>query len=103
MVVVAEPSLESVNLAERIKELTSGAGAKFAGAVLNKVSGEEIAARLTEALERRGIPLLSTIPFRQEFLQAALKGRPLDAAPVAAELQSLLDSILTVAETKASN
>ncbi len=103
VVVVVEPSLESVCLAERIAELTSGAGAKFAGAVLNKVGGAEIAARLTEALEQRGIPLLSTIPFRQEFLQAALEGRTLDAAPVAAQLQSLLDSILRVAGTKASD
>lgn len=38
VLVVTEPSLESVGLAERIKELTLGAGAQFAGAVLNKVN-----------------------------------------------------------------
>ena len=103
VVAVVEPSLESVNLAERIKVLTSGAGAKFAGAVLNKVAGEEIAARLTEALERRGISLLSTIPFRQDFLLAAVEGRSVDAGPVGAEVQSLLDSILKVAGNEASN
>jgi len=97
VVVVAEPSLESVNLAERIKHLASGAGAKFAGAVLNKVNSQEIAAQLTEALSRRGISVLSTIPFRREFLEAGLEGRPVNAAPVAAEVQPLLNSVLTVA------
>jgi len=103
VVVVVEPSLESIGLAKRVMDLASGAGAIFAGAVVNKASDQKIAARLTQALERRGIPLLSTIPFCREFLQAALEGTALDAAPVAAEFQSLLDSILTVAETKAGN
>jgi len=103
VVVVVEPSLESVSLAERIADLTYGAGAKFAGAVLNKVSSEEIAAQLREALKRRGVPLLSIIPFRPEFLQAGLEGRPVNAAPVTAEVQSLLDSILTAAGNEASN
>ena len=103
VVVVVEPSLESVCLAERIAELTSGAGAKFAGAVLNKVGSEEAMEQLGEALKRRRVAVLSTIPFRREFLQAGLEGRRLDAAPVAGELQSLLDSILTVAGTNASD
>ena len=97
VIAVAEPSLESVSLAERIKELAMGAGAKFTGAVLNKVSSEEIGAQLTEALERRGIPVLPTMPFRREFLEAGLEGRPVNAAPVAGEVQSLLDSVLAIA------
>jgi len=103
VVVVAEPSLESVSLAERIKELTTGAGAKFAGAVLNKVSSRQIAVQLTEALDGRDIPVLSTIPFRQEFQAAGLEGRPLNAAPVAGEVRALLDSILAVAGPSEGN
>jgi len=98
VVVIAEPSLESVTLAERIKALASGAGAAFAGAVLNKVSGEEIGARLREALQRRSVPVLPAIPFRQEFLQAGLEGTPLNAELVADGVRSLLDSILAVTE-----
>jgi len=103
VVAVVEPSLESVCLAERIAELTSGAGAKFAGAVLNKVGSEEAMEQLGEALKRRRVPVLSTIRFRREFLQAGLEGRPLDAAHVTAEVQSLLDSILKVATNEASD
>lgn len=103
VVVVVEPSLESIGLAKRVMDMASGAGARFAGAVVNKVSDQEIAARLTAALERRGILQVATIPFCREFLEAALEGTALDAAPVAAELKPLLDSILTVARTKAGN
>jgi len=103
VLVVVEPSLESVHLAERIAELTSGAGANFAGAVANKVNNEEIAAQLSEALEKRGIPLLSVISFRREFVHAALGGASLDAAVVAAELQSVLDAVLTIASSRAGN
>jgi len=96
VIAVAEPSLESVGLAERIKDLASEAGARFAGALLNKFSSAEIAAQLTEALQQRGVPVLSRIPFRQEFLQAGLKGVALNGAAVAAEVQALLDSVLAV-------
>jgi len=96
--VVTEPSLESVALAERIKALASGSGATFAGAVLNKVSGEQVAARLREALQQRGIQVLSTIPFHQQLLLAGLEGRTVSVEPVAAEVRSLLDSVLALAE-----
>jgi len=103
VVAVVEPSLESVGLAERIKELASEAGARFAGAVLNKFSSAGIAAQLTEALQQRGVPVLSRIPFRQEFLQAGLEGAALNGAGAAAEVQALLDSVLAVTEAAEGN
>jgi CO dehydrogenase maturation factor len=99
VLVVVEPSLESVNLAERIEALASGAGARFVGAVLNKVSSQEVAARLREALQGRGIQVLSAIPFRQEFLEAGLAGTPLNSEYVADEIRPVLDSIPAVAES----
>jgi len=103
VLVVAEPSLESVALAARIKELASGTGARFGGAVVNKVSDQEIAAQLTEALNRRGLLVLATIPFRPEFLQAGLEGTPLDTEPVADTMRSLMDSVLALAEGPEGN
>lgn len=65
VLVVAEPSLESITLAERIKALACGAGARFAGAVMNKVSTEDVAARVEDALQRRGVQVLAAIPFNE--------------------------------------
>jgi len=92
---VVEPSLESVSLAERIRDLTSGAGARFAGATLNKVGPEATQNRLGKALEQRGILPLATIPFRNEFVQTALEGSQVEPMVVQAEVRSLADALLT--------
>lgn len=98
VVVVVEPSLESVGLAERIKDLASGAGATFAGAILNKVNTEAVAAQLGEALSRRGVSTLATIPFHKELLQWALEGSALTRASESLGLPSLAEAILAGAE-----
>jgi len=94
VLVVVEPSLESVSLAERIKDLATDTGATFAGAVLNKVNSEQVAMQLTEALQHRDIPVLATVPFRQEFVQWALEGSPVTTAPVAHAVESLVDDLV---------
>jgi CO dehydrogenase maturation factor len=94
VLVVVEPSLESVSLAGRIKELAIDTGATFAGAVLNKVNGESMAAQLTDALRLRDIPVLATVPFREEFVQWALEGSPVTTAPVAQAIESLVDDLV---------
>ena len=91
---VVEPSLESVSLAERIKALASGAGASFAGAVLNKVNHDAIGTQLAEELKKRDILALETIPFRQEFVRSSLDGRALEPEVVAAEITSLVETLL---------
>lgn len=96
VLVVVEPSLESVSLAERIKELATGTGATFAGAVLNKVNSEKVAMQLTDALHRRDIAVLAAIPFRQEFVQWALEGSPVTTTPVTRPVESLVEDLLAV-------
>lgn len=95
VLVVVEPSLESVSLAERIRELTQGAGAAFAGAVLNKVDSEATAKHLEEVLGQRGIPSLASLPLRNEFVRAGLEGSQVRPGPVQAELSSLVDALVS--------
>jgi len=97
VVVVVEPSLESVGLAERVKDLASGAGASFAGAILNKVNTDTVATQLAEALSRRGVSTLAALPFRQELLQSALDGSAVDRASEGLGLPALSDAILAAA------
>jgi CO dehydrogenase maturation factor len=92
--VVVEPSLESIGLAKHVKDLASGAGAPFAGAVLNKVNTEAVGAQLAEALSRRGVPTLATLPFRQELLEWGLAGSPFVRASEGLGLPSLADAIM---------
>jgi CO dehydrogenase maturation factor len=100
---VVEPSLESVTLAERIRQLALGSKVAFAGVILNKIGSERLKSRLYEALEGRDIPVLGEVPHRQEFALSALEGTAIKMSPVAADVRSIVDSISSVLQdTEAS-
>ena len=80
VIAVIEPSLESINLAEKIYDLTSGAGANFVGVVMNKVSSDNIYNNLKKELEKRRLPLLGKIPFSEGIVEACLQGQPMELA-----------------------
>ncbi len=77
VVVVVEPSLESVALAEKIKQLASEAGARFAGAILNKVNSAEVKDTLTSKLRQGGVPVLGELGYHEELFSASLTGEPI--------------------------
>jgi len=74
VLVVVEPSLESVLLAARIRELAAGSGARFAGVVMNKVPDRKIRQRLAQELNTRRLPLLATIGYHPDIASAGLSG-----------------------------
>ena len=74
---VVEPSFESIAAAERIKELATGADARFAGVVVNKVSTGEIERHVVSELSRRDIGVLGVIRHHQEIADVALLGQTL--------------------------
>jgi len=94
VVSVVEPSLESVLLTERVRQLALGSGAKFAGAILNKIASKELAAALTDQLKVRQIPVLGTVRHHDEIVSACLAGSALDSATAQKEMSSILDVLL---------
>ncbi len=94
VVAVVEPSLESVGLAERVMTLASASGARFAGAVLNKIDSETLAEKLAKALRSRGVTLLGSLQLHPEFVDAGLEGRSLPHSVAADELRPVADAIV---------
>jgi CO dehydrogenase maturation factor len=97
VIAVIEPSLESINLAEKINALTSNAGANFAGVVMNKVSSDDIYNNLKKELEKRRLPILGKIPFSEGIIKVCLQGKPTElafsgdeAVKITKKLQSIL-------------
>ena len=97
VIAVIEPSLESINLAEKINDLTSGAGANFVGVVMNKVSSDNIYKNLKKELEKKRLPFLGKIPFSEGIVEACLQGQPMELAyngdeaiKITKKLQSIL-------------
>lgn len=94
VLLIVEPSLESIQLAERIQNLAFGIG-KRVWAVLNKVRSEEIGQELAEEIKRRGIQIAGTIPEDPNLFQAALKGKSLENSGVSREVSSIFDSLVS--------
>lgn len=101
VITVVEPSLESIGLAERVKELASTSGARFDGAVLNKIGSEEMARNLKEALDSRDVKPLTALRFYAEFVEAALEGGPLPSDVASKEIAAVADA--TVAPNRDRN
>ena len=76
VILVVEPSFESVNVAEKTRDL-AGMN-KEVTAVLNKIPSEKVAKKLEEELRSRSIEIIGTIPNDPSVLDACLEGRMLD-------------------------
>jgi CO dehydrogenase maturation factor len=79
VVLVVEPSFESVAIAKKIMALSSQMKKKVR-AVINKVDSESVSLRLREELEAAGIPVAGTIRRDEAVFEACLEGRSLEGA-----------------------
>jgi CO dehydrogenase maturation factor len=93
VLVVVEPSIDSLEVAERIYELSTGLNIGDVWAVLNKVPSDEIAARLTQRLYRRGIPVIGTVHHDTSIFEECLEGQPLRGVAARQDIEGVLEFI----------
>lgn len=84
VLVVVEPSLASLQLALRVKDLCQRMGVTLAGAVLNKMPDDSVAQRLRQQLEDNQVTVLASLPNIDQVAKAGLDGAALAAADVMA-------------------
>jgi CO dehydrogenase maturation factor len=77
ILIVVEPSLESIIVAERISQMARGMGIGRVGAILNKVSSESLKSRTTQELEKRGVKVFGILNYSTELADMAFEGKPL--------------------------
>ena len=99
LIVVVEPSLESVSIAEKTKALTESSGARFAGAIINKVRSKTNQKRLTQELKSRGIPELGCLQYHEQLLDDGLSGLPVSPEATGTEAGAMADNILDFIRT----
>lgn len=79
MIVVVETGMRSVDIALMIKDLAAEIGIGRVVAVINKVYSQEAAEKVRIILEDQGIPVMATIPFNPQLVEADLLGiSPMD-------------------------
>jgi CO dehydrogenase maturation factor len=94
VLVVVEPPLESVNVAQKIHDLAYGIGIRNVWAIINKVPSEEVATRLTRELQKRRIEAVGCIYFDADIFTASLEGKMPMKGIAAREAKYILDGIL---------
>ena len=94
VLVVVEPSFDSIQLAEKVNSLASGIGVDNVCAVLNKVTSDEMIAKLSEELRKRNIHVIGRIHYDPEIFDACLEGRPLYGGKAAQEVGEILDTVI---------
>jgi CO dehydrogenase maturation factor len=96
VLIIVEPSFESLSLAERIKGLSSAIGISNVQAIINKVNSSALARKLEAELASRQVSVIGSIPYDEQVFSADLEGRALDlgTGAVAAALRGIADSLL---------
>ena len=74
VVIMAEPSAESLALAEKISYLADGIGVKKVRGIANKIPTEKIGQRVAEELAKRNIKVLGTLFVDDQISEASLEG-----------------------------
>ncbi|WP_170302516.1 P-loop NTPase [Desulfosarcina widdelii] len=96
VIVVVEPSLESLSIAEKTKKLTESGGARFAGAVINKIRSEANRKRLIQELTRRNIIELGCLQYHEALVADGLYGSPVNSEVTKIEAGTIVDRLLDV-------
>jgi CO dehydrogenase maturation factor len=99
MITVVEPGLRSIETVERIKRLGEEIGITRILAVVNKSRKPGI---IEEKLHEMGVPILGTIPFDENLIEADLSGRPpLDlGGPAMESIKEIKEKLVELFEEK---
>jgi len=93
VIVVVEPSYESLRVAEKIKGLADGMG-KAVDAVLNKVPSDQVAGKLDEKLKGMNIGIIGKIPNDPRVFDACFEGGVIGQGEASEAVGKVLDAIL---------
>jgi CO dehydrogenase maturation factor len=96
VLMVIEPSFESINLAERIQQMAQKIDIKHICAVLNKAASKAVTDKLVSAMSERNIRIVGSVPYDEAVFTACLDGQPLPESQgeLAESLHSIVDKLI---------
>jgi CO dehydrogenase maturation factor len=99
VVLVVEPSYESLSLSEKIKDLAAEMQ-KNLWAILNKINSDNLASKLKMELEKREIETIGVISYDPRIFTAGLKGHPIRHGKSIRKAGKILDLLLSKTENE---
>lgn len=100
VLVVVEPSFESLQLAERIQSLAIGSGVVNVWSILNKVDSDEVASKLRGRLGDKGLEVIGAIHSDPNIFDACLDGRPIPEGRAVDEMGEVVDILISQAKSE---
>ncbi len=101
VLIVVDPSFDSLQLAEKINSLSAEIGIDNVWAVVNKATSDELASKVSEELRKRGVEVVGIIHHDPEIFEACLEGRILSKGKAAEDVGKILDSLLSRMQNRA--
>jgi len=98
VLVIVEPSFESMVLAEKIGYMAEGMGIVRVKAILNKVPSEKVEQRMTEELIKRNIKSTGTVYFDPQLYEAGFEGTVLGESRATGDIQTIITLLLDEAK-----
>jgi CO dehydrogenase maturation factor len=94
VIVVADPTFESILIAHKVAVLCQGMGIKEPGVILNKIYTNELKSYLKKELESRGLKIFGLIRYKHELFQAGLTGSAINAGAVLSDINEVVRSMV---------
>lgn len=94
VLIVVDPSFESIELAARINTIASDMGIKRIKAIINKVSSEEMAGKLHDSLIAKDVMTAGIVYQDEEVFLAGLEGRTGAGNRAQNNVEGILDNLL---------
>ncbi len=100
VLVIVEPSAESLALAEKIQYMAEGIGIGRIRAILNKMPSEDMAKKVIKELIKRNIRHLGSLLIDPQVSEAGFEGTPIGDSETKEQLKTITRLMLDEAEMK---
>jgi len=94
VLIIVEPSFESMALAGKIGYMCEGMGIFRVRAILNKVPTEKIRQRMIKELDRQGIRVIGTVFYDPELSEAGFEGRAPGQSKAGRDVENIVRTLL---------
>jgi CO dehydrogenase maturation factor len=95
VIVIVDPTFESVLIAHKVSVLCQGMGIREPGIILNKIYTNELKAFLEKELHERGLNVYGLVKYNHELFNAGLTGEPINSGMVMGDIDNVVRNIVT--------
>jgi CO dehydrogenase maturation factor len=97
ILIIVEPSFESMALAEKIGYMAQGMGISRVRAVLNKVPSDNTRQRMIDKLNQRNIKTIGTVYYDPQISEAGFEGRAPGDSKAMEDMRGIIKQLLNEA------